>query len=336
LFISKKLQNVENLKRYITILIWLCSFSWSYSQEDSFFENSYLEPFIINPAFSGIEYYPSARFGVERQWIGIPDAPVTFSVSGNIRIGQFDFYDPKGFINTGPFKIKDRIGLGAGLYQDINGPLTSSGGLLSYGYHIPMKHNSELSFGLSTLLLHYGLNSSILKPDQGIDPYLFENSEGIFQLNFGFGSVYRTEKYFLGASAVKIVPGVSRINEEKKNQADFFILGGTSLKGKGSSFVFEPSFCIKKYSDYPIIVDIHSKLYIRRLNWVALSYSTTQKINIRLGLRLYRMIYMSYNYEQSLSKIASSNYGTQEISLGINTGLYKVEGLRKAIKQMDD
>ena len=45
------------------------------------------------------------------------------------------------------------------------------------------------------------------------------------------------------------------------------------------------------------------------------------------------MLYAGYNYEYSVSKIASYNYGSHEIHLGINLGLRGVEGVRESTDQ---
>ena len=301
-----------------------------FSQERSIFDNSYLQPFITNPAFTGIEYYPVGQIGVKKQWLGFPDAPESFQISGNIRIGSYDFYDPKGYINTGPLNIKDRLGLGAALFQDKNGPLTNTGGLISYGYHIPLKNNSGFSLGLSVILLHYGMNTSILKPDQSNDPYLLMGNNSISNLNFGVGTVYRIKNYYFGASINKLINNKLDSYFPKANYPSFFLTGGTKLYKNSNHFNIEPSFVIKNLGSNKLFLDLNTKIYIQRMNWIAFSYSTLQRLNFRFGLRLYKNTYIAYNYELSLGKIASYNYGTHEIILGINIGLSRVEGLRRS------
>ena len=68
-------------------------------------------------------------------------------------------------------------------------------------------------------------------------------------------------------------------------------------------------------------IDFHTKLYVQRLTWIAISYSTAGKMNFRFGLRLYKMLYAGYNYEYTLGDVASYSFGSHEIHLGINLGL---------------
>lgn len=302
-----------------------------FSQGNPIYESYYLNPFIINPAATGAEYYPVATISVKKQWLGFPDAPTTFLIAGNYRIGQYDFYDPKGFVNKGPLKLVDRIGLGAAIYRDNNGPLSNTGMILSYAYHISMNADSKLSLGISGIGTIYSLNSPILKPDQSNDTYLLNGNGNIFRSNINLGVYYYNDIYFVGLSANKILPDVSNVNDQPKERPCYFIMGGYKFMKKSNSFNFEPSLTVKKLGDEIFIVDMHTKLYLKRLSWVAISYSTSRQMNIQFGLRLYKMLYVGYNYGYTLSSIASYNYGAHEISLGINLGIIGVEGIRKTV-----
>ena len=142
-----------------------------FSQENSIYLNYYLNPFIINPAVTGTEEYPVAELSYKKQWLGITNAPGTIMISGNLGVGNYDFYNPKGFLNKGPLKIRDRVGLGAAFFTDNNGPLSYTGIILSYAYHVPINNLSRLSFGMSAIGGLNSLNTSMLKPDQSNDNY---------------------------------------------------------------------------------------------------------------------------------------------------------------------
>ncbi|MBN1416863.1 MAG: PorP/SprF family type IX secretion system membrane protein [Bacteroidales bacterium] len=303
-----------------------------FSQENSIYENYYLTPFIINPAITGAEYYPTADLSARQQWSGFPDAPTTFLLAGSFRVGRYDFYDPKGLVNKGPFKMADRIGLGASIYRDSDGPLVFTGGILSYAYHIPVNAETRLSFGLSAIGTYFAFNSSLLKPDQPDDPYLLNGNDNVFRANFNLGSYFYNDVYFIGISANKLLPDIKAVNDVRKEQPSFFLMGGYKFFRNNYVFMLEPSLVVKKLADANISVDIHAKLYIKKLHWIAISYGTTGRINFRFGLQLYRMLYAGYNYEYTLSHIASYNYGSHEVHLGINLGLIGIKGIRDTRK----
>jgi type IX secretion system PorP/SprF family membrane protein len=321
----------KNRNTYLAVCLYIFCCINLFSQENSIFENYYLNPSIINPATSGSEYYTTADLSVRQQWMGFPDAPTTFLLTGCYRLGKFDFYDSKFFVNKGPMKLANRIGLGATIFSDINGPLAYTGGILSYAYHVPVNNDSRLSFGISALGTYYTFNSSLLKPDQPDDPYLLTGNDNVFRVNFNLGAYFCNDVYFVGLSADKILPDIKNVNDNKKEQPSFYLTGGYKFLRDNKSIMFEPSIAVKSIASTFPSVDIHAKLYIKKLNWIAISYSTTGKINLRFGLRLYKMLYAGYNYEYSLSEIASYNYGSHEIHLGVNLGLIGIEGIRKTL-----
>jgi hypothetical protein len=139
---------------------------------------------------------------------------------------------------------------------------------------------------------------------------------------------YYNPVYFLGISAAKVLPDISNVNLLIKEGPSFFLTGGYKFYKDYKSFIFEPSLTAKFLKLDYFSVDINMKLYIKRVNWIALSYSTVGKANFRFGVNLYKMLCAAYNFEFCLSRIASYNYGSHQFSIGINLGLLNIEGIR--------
>jgi type IX secretion system PorP/SprF family membrane protein len=314
--------------RFIIFIAFVLIPVKSFSQDALLFANNYLNPFIINPAVTGSEIYPQADLAINKQWLAFPNSPGNFFLAASARVGFFDFYDPKGFVNKGPLKIKDRIGLGVAIFRDNNGPLSSTSFNISYAYNFPVNQDSRLSLGMSLLGSFYSINTSLLKPDQMNDPFLFGGNANTFRSNFGVGAYYYSPGYFAGISASKLLPDITNTTAQLKEQPGYFLLAGYKFMKDNYLMNFEPSITIKKFAGTSLACDLHAKLYVKKLNWIALSYSTTQNVNLMLGLHLFRMVYLGYNYGYTISKIASFNYGSHEIHLGINLGLTAVTGIR--------
>lgn len=317
--------------KYFFLALFIFVYFNSLAQENSIFINNYLDPFITNPGCTGSEDYPVAHSLVKKQWLGFPDSPTTFFISGNYRIGNYDFYDPKGFVNQGPLVLKDRVGLGVAIFKDNNGPLSNTGGILSYAYHLPVSKISRLSFGISLLLINYQFNSSILEPDQTDDPYLLSGDLNNLKSNLGIGIYYHSSEYFAGISAMKLLPGISSANEHITESPSYFIFGGYKIKGS-NPISFEPSIALKVLESRTSIAEFYSKIYIKHFNWIAISYSTLNIISIQFALNLYRSLVLAYKYEYNLGKITNYNFGSHELSIGVNLGLVKVSGIRKKVK----
>jgi type IX secretion system PorP/SprF family membrane protein len=318
----------RKLRQLIIVSVIICNFSL-YSQERSIFFNSYTTPFITNAACTGSEYYPVVKISVQKTLMEFPDAPATYLMYGNIRLGQRQFYNSKYFLNKGAVKYSDRIGLGVAIYHDKNGPLTNTGGIISYAYHIPVNRDDHLSLGLSMLFANYSCNTAILQPGQTNDNYLLEGNDSKYNINFGFGIYYRANKYFGGISINKFLPDRSNASEPNTLQPSFFVLGGYKFNTDNDNLIFEPSMEVKKLHSEKLYVEVHNKLYIKKLNWVAISVSSSRIFNFQLAVRIHNMTYIGYNYGYSLNPIAGANYGIHELSVGMNIGLTGIEGIQK-------
>jgi type IX secretion system PorP/SprF family membrane protein len=287
---------------------------------------------VTNPAAAGLEYYPVCELSVKRYLSGFPDAPVTFLLAGSFRIGKHDFYDPKGFVYKGPIKISNRIGLGGAIFSDINGPLSVSGFTISYAYHIPLNSSSGLALGMSFTGNYYSLNSSVLKPDQPGDSYLFSGNENKFKVNMNFGTFFFSNDYYAGISADRIVRDVSNVCEETRTRLSiFFISGYRIVRGRDIDLI--QSIAIKKVENEKIAADITGKLYIKKMNWTTISYSTSGRLDFYFGLHLYRSLYAGYHYEILFNKMISYSYGSHEIFIGTYLGLNETHGSIKSADQ---
>lgn len=316
-------------KPFKILILIIMEVSNLYCQENSLYLNSYLNPFITNAGSTGQEYYPVVNFSVKRTLLDFPDAPSTYLISGNIRLGRREFYDSKYFLNKGALKLSDRIGLGAAIFHDNNGPLSNTGGIISYAYHISVNKENNLSLGLSVLFANYSCNRAVLRPSQNNDEYLYSGNSNLFNLNAGFGAFYYTKNYFGGLSINKILPGITNAGEKSRIKPSYFASGGYKFYGVNNWAFLEPSIEIKKLPDKKLIVDIHGKIYFKRLNWMAVSVSTLKLINFQLALRIYKMTYIGYNYGCPINQIARYNYGIHEITIGLNLGLTGIEGIRE-------
>ena len=87
---------------------------------------------------------------------------------------------------------------------------------------------------------------------------------------------------------------------------------------------------IKKIAEDDPVVDLHSKFYIQRYNWVSLFINTQKRLGVHACLRIYKMLYMAYNFESSFSEVGVYNYGSHEVSLGINLGLRGMKAIKES------
>lgn len=99
--------------------------------------------YAFNPAYAGTTPTWEAVTNNRYQWVGITDAPRTFTLSAQ-----------------GPLKFENNA-LGGYLYTDNVGPTRRLGFQFSYAYQIQLDDNLRLSFGLSM-----GFNQWMLDADK--------------------------------------------------------------------------------------------------------------------------------------------------------------------------
>jgi len=145
---------------------------------------------MVNPATAGSAFVPVAALSFQRQWLGINQSPSTLLASTSLRVGNFDFYDPRMMINNSLIKSKDQIGLGLGIYADQNGPLDSRGLNLAYAYHINFS-GSSLALGLSGNAEQTVRNGSSWDPVSPGDPLLESTRDSYFNFNANAGLFFR-------------------------------------------------------------------------------------------------------------------------------------------------
>ncbi|MFC2137671.1 PorP/SprF family type IX secretion system membrane protein [Bacteroidota bacterium] len=283
--------------------------------------------FAVNPAASGRAYYPYLNLSFKKQWLGIKNSPFTTGIGGCIRMGTFDFYRPNKMLNKSIYKNKGRIGIGALMLHDINGPLKTSNYVATVSYFIPFKE-SELSFGLASRFGAYSIDYSVLSPGIDNDPMFSHSEIGSVIPEFDFGIYYHTHQFYTGISINELIKKhkLFFLEDETNNTRDAFFLSG--YKFFLLYFDFEPAIYLGMINKDELYYNFRAKVYYRSYNWIALSYKTHNILCFSFGARLNKM-YFAYSFEQNVSRVAKYNFGTHELMLGMNIGLFEAEGIRK-------
>lgn len=293
------------------------------AQHNQIYRNHHLHQVFSNPATSGSEYFPVAVLSYQKQWLGIPHSPATLMASTSLRIGNFDFYNPKMFINTTGIKTRERIGLGIGLYADQNGPFASRGLDIAYAYHIELDH-SVISLGLSGIAEQSVMNGSAWDPTTPGDPLLGDGRESFFNFNANFGMYYYSATYYAGVAVNHLLPLKDNVNPGETIKQDYIIHGGYLFRSM-EEIKFEPSLNIR-YLDYETLeYDIRAKVYLKHIHWMALTYRSYKAIALSAGMKI-RRFYLAYYFEANLSPVIRYSAGSHGIHLGMNLGIRRREG----------
>lgn len=288
-----------------------------FGQSSTILETHYLRPVIINPATAGSEYYPVVDLASGKKWLGIENSSSTQILSTSLRMGNFDFYNPKMYLNKTDFKAKERVGFGAYIFNYSNGPELNQGALLAYAYHLPLKY-SNLSFGLSVSYERKSLRTEMLVPLNPFDPVLTREFLPLNYLSFNFGAFYYDRKWFIGLSANELYKvSNDRANKQYKNQDIALTVGGSVFKY--DKIIIEPSINAFLIDLKHFRSDLNIKLYYNYVHWIVFSIRTNYTAGLKFGYKI-RNFYVAYEYDLTLTKIIRFNTGNHMLNLGVNLG----------------
>jgi type IX secretion system PorP/SprF family membrane protein len=289
------------------LLSWLLMFMGDVSAQQQPVYSQYMFNMLnINPAYAGSRGVLSMVSLYRGQWLGMPGAPKTTSVSLDMPINE------------------KRIGVGVQLYDDRLGVERSTGLNASYAFRIQTSESGVLSLGLQAGILNYHANYAEVSTFQSSDPSFYQNINGILP-TAGAGVYYNTDNFYIGAS----VPALLKTKLTSGNTADISSITGKELHiFIASGFVSEinedlslkPSVLIKGTSGAPIQIDLNANLWIKDMLSVGASYRTGDSYVGMIEWQINRQLRFGYAYDKTFSNLGLYNNGTHEIMLRLEFG----------------
>jgi len=274
------------------------------AQEAGYFNHSYLQPILINPAATGFQGDHQIMAGYKHMWSDFPDAPRTFTALYN---GSF-----AESIGLGFQLVSDRVGVGQLTHGQIN-----------YAYRFKMD-NVVLSLGLSTGLETYKItdtqNDPLVDPtdillNEAIDGYLlFDGSVGVY------GEA--NEKLFFGVSFPNLVKNrlteiSGDINLPEFDEFNYAFLLGYRFDIANYDFTIEPSIIVKDLRYSPFLIDANLKFSFideQLVGGVGYTIGDNSRASLLLGTRI-NQLRIYYSYDVSLGEFQQYNNGSHEITL---------------------
>lgn len=276
------------------------------------------QKFSLNPSFVGTNDYSIISVSSKKQWLGIPNSPLTVIAGGNFKLGNFSFYKPNGLLNKTGIKTYDRSGAGVLFYTDQAGFIRNSGISLSYAYHIPIK-KSKLSAGLTLKLSQNHFQNDKLTPHQPNDPLVPEFIEANYHLNSAFGvSYYQPFNFYAGLSVDNAIGIFSSVQKdlqlsEYRNRIYHFV--GGKYFHLSNFRTLEPFLIVSAMEGYGIKSHMGLRFYYKKGSWIALieddNFASVQG-NIAILIRKFTYC-LGYSY--FLTPVSKYQNGSVEFSI---------------------
>ena len=196
----KKNKNIKKFSRVLAISTALITTAATVTRaqyEPQFTQYLNNEQF-INPAYAGSRGYAATSLLYRDQWVGIEGAPKT---------ATFGFHSP--FFN-------DKVGLGLCVMNDRIAVTNQTAVFLNYAYHLKATESGTLSLGLQGGIINVQEKLTDLIIIDPNDPEFSNNIPNKVMPNFGFGTYYHTDRWYVGFSIPRFLKNQNRSCHIKK------------------------------------------------------------------------------------------------------------------------
>jgi len=297
----------EGMKKVLIIVFMLVGVS-GYSQQDPLFTQYMFNKLFLNPAYAGSREILTIDILDRAQWIGIDDAPQTFTFSAHTSIRN------------------KKVGIGAFGYRDAIGPSVNLGFMAAYSYTIQFNYNF-FSFGLQGGIKYFGFDWDKIRMKHPEDYYFMPGDVQRLIHDFNLGFYYQTRRYFTGLSSKQLLEnefGVVKSSEGKISYSrllrHYYFMAG-ALFPIDDGIVFRPSLLAKYVRNAPPQLDLNASFIFRDIFWVGASFRTQKAIAVMAEFRIRPKIRLGYSCDFYLNELQPFNYGSHELRLGFDLNL---------------
>lgn len=273
-----------------------------FAQQLPHFTQYFLNPYVINPAATGVAGAWVGQINGRYQWVGIKDAPRTFNLSLN-----------------GPLNNK-KIGLGAQLFTDIVGPTRRTGISGSYAYQLKLTDDINLGMGMSLGLLDYVIDGSKVSLENPDDIAISNGLQRSLEPDAGIGFHLYSDEFYVGVSAPQIIGKKVKFFDDYNGDASldrhYFFYGGYKYK-VNEEIMIEPAALVKMVPPAPVQFEASVRGVYKNMVWAGAAYRMDAAVMFMLGYTFQDNLSFGYSYDMPTSKIGTHTSGTHELLLSI-------------------
>ena len=285
--------------KYLFLFYLLISLFIVNGQQIPIYSQFFMNKYVNNSSFAGVNKKFSVSSNHRYQWVGITDAPRTYTLSVN-----------------GPTKnLKN--GVGAYLYTDHVGPTIRTGFQASYAYHLKINDKIKLSMSLSGGVLEWKIDGHKLNLTDQNDPALVDNIMRTLVPDAKFGFILYADNWHFGGAAPnllqnKIEFGNSSNTNLNKLEDHYFIHGGYDLF-VNESLKIDPYCLIRYVSPAPLQAEFCAKIEFKNTVWAGVTYRTGDAASLLIGYTYKNNLSFGYSYDLTTSNLSNYSTGTHEI-----------------------
>lgn len=295
-------------KIYISLVLAATALTVMHAQQLPLYSQSYFNPFLYNPATTGINEGTNAYLIHRRQWTGMPGSPVTnaFTMDG--------FFDDKN------------VGLGLMVFNDVQDITERLGIYTSYAYRLKLNEDMQLRFGLTVGFLDNRIDYSRAVVKDASDPMLFAQMQRKSALDANLGVSFNWKDLRIGFSVPQLVG--QRVEIASYDTRSYYQLNRHYLATATYKWVFnesqqlalEPMAMIRFMPHTPMQYDINAQCSWKDMVWVGLAYRSNYAVGVNARVKLFGNLSAGYSYDIIVSPLRTSAGVSHEFMLGYKFG----------------
>jgi len=278
----------------------------SQAQQPQVYNQFFMNPYMYNPAYAGVEGHAAVFVMYRNQWTNIDGSP---------QISHASFHVP----------LKGGIALGGAAFNITQGLLTTSAAKISSSYLINIDRTHYLRFGMS---LGGGVNGINISEFDSPGDDAFENflDQSAFFIG-DFGVAYHFGHFNAGIALPNLF-SYNPVTQKEVADIEFSatdnILFKMNYRGHISDdFAFEPHFIYRYSSVVPHQYEAVLIAHLYHIVWVGASYREDEGPIALGGAKIAEKFAIGLSYELGNPNISSLLGPTFEINLGMHLGTKK-------------
>ncbi|MCC5932250.1 MAG: PorP/SprF family type IX secretion system membrane protein [Cyclobacteriaceae bacterium] len=323
----------------INCVFWFVYFFTSnavFAQRMYNYSQFFLNPQLVNPAFTGIDEFTKVTIGHRNQWMGFEGAPVSnyagvsmrigrpapeFVKQYSLRISNPEMYD--SLLRTSASKRENlQQGVGGYLTIDKQGPFSQVSGFGNYAIHFEINEKTKLSVGGAVGFYSNRFNMADIRLRNPDSDALYQNllaggGRSSF-LDSKAGVVLYKENIYLGyaANQLAMIPLGEVADVDFGKTFAHHISGGFKFQsGLRSEMLLSSQIVIA--DTYNSFWELSAKMRMQDLFWFGTAYRSSNALSFMAGTSIRNQLIFGYSFDQALSNITAYSNGTHEIFLAL-------------------
>ncbi|REE02125.1 PorP/SprF family type IX secretion system membrane protein [Marinoscillum furvescens] len=293
------------MRQFLWILLvgWL-PLSVSAQQVPKVYNQFFMNPYIYNPAFAGVEGHSVIFATYKKDWMNIDGAPTTYNAN---------FHVP----------LKGGLSFGVMAYSEQTGAYQQSGGKVTAGYLISIDREHFFRFGMS---LGAGTNSIDFDRVEPNDLAFLDLNNSSFLIG-DVGMAYHFGHFNVGLALPKLFENefyTAETSPEFSFKPQNHVLLKMNYRGHlGDDMAIEPHLLYRYNKHLPDQLEATVILHLLHIVWVGGGYRQDAGFVGLLGAKFMEKIGVGYAYQYGNPTTASLAGPSHEIHIGYHLGTRK-------------